>query len=37
MIIKTRPIAETLKRHCHSIWQLYKRPESVFASVELQN
>ena len=23
-----------LKGHCHAIWQLYKKPESVFASVE---
>ena len=26
-----------LKGHCHAIWQLYKQPEGVFASVEFQN
>ena len=26
-----------LKGHCHAIWQLYKKPKSVFASVEFQN
>ena len=26
-----------LKGHCHAIWQLYKKLEGVFASVEFQN
>ena len=26
-----------LKGHCHAIWQLYKKPEGVFASMEFQN
>ena len=26
-----------LKAHCHSIWQLYKKLEGVFASIEFQN
>ena len=26
-----------LKRHCHAIWQLYKMPEGIFASIEFQN
>ena len=26
-----------LKGHCHAIWQLYKRLEEVFASIEFQN
>ena len=26
-----------LKGHCHAIWQLYEKPESVFTSVEFQN
>ena len=29
--------SKSLKRHCHDIWQLYKKPESVFALVEFQN
>ena len=28
---------QTLKRHCHAIWQLYKKLEGVFASIEIQN
>ena len=30
-------MADSLKGHCHDIWQLYKKPASVFASVEFQN
>ena len=30
-------ISDWLKGHCHAIWQLYKKPKSVFASVEFQN
>ena len=26
-----------LKGHCHAIWQLYKKLEGVFASIEFQN
>ena len=26
-----------LKEHCHAMWQLYKKLEDVFASVEFQN
>ena len=26
-----------LKRHCHAIWQLNKKLEGVFASIEFQN
>ena len=29
--------ALTLKGHCHAIWQLYKKLEGVFASIEFQN
>ena len=25
---------ESLKGHCHAIWQLYKKLEGVFASIE---
>ena len=28
---------DTLKGHCHAIWQLYKRLEGAFASIEFQN
>ena len=34
---KLRLHTEILKGHCHAIWQLYKKPESDFASVEFQN
>ena len=27
----------SLKGHCPAIWQLYKKPEGVFASIEFQN
>ena len=27
----------SLKGHCHAIWQLYKKLEGVFASIEVQN
>ena len=27
----------SLKGHCHAIWQLYKKLEGVFASIEFQN
>ena len=27
----------SLKGHCHAIWQLYKRLECIFASIEFQN
>ena len=26
-----------LKGHCHTIWQLYKKPEGILASLEFQN
>ena len=26
-----------LKGHCHGIWQLYKKLEGVFESIEFQN
>ena len=26
-----------LKGHCRAIWQLYKKPEGVFSSIEFQN
>ena len=26
-----------LKGHCHAIWQLYKKLEGVFESIEFQN
>ena len=26
-----------LKGHCHTIWQLYKRLEGAFTSIEFQN
>ena len=26
-----------LKGHCHAIWQLYKKLEGVFASIEIQS
>ena len=26
-----------LKGHCHAIWQLYKKLEGIFASIEFQN
>ena len=26
-----------LKGHCYAIWQLYKKVEGVFASIEFQN
>ena len=29
--------SKSFKGHCHDIWQLYKKPESVFASVQFQN
>ena len=28
---------ESLKEHCHAIWQLYKKLEGVFASIEFKN
>ena len=30
-------IGEYLKGHCHAIWQLYKKLEGVFTSIEFQN
>ena len=30
-------ICASLKGHCHAIWQLYKKLEGVFASIESQN
>ena len=27
---------ERLKGHCHALWQLYKKQDGVFASIELQ-
>ena len=32
-----RRCAHTLKGHCHAIWQLKKKLEGVFASIEFQN
>ena len=29
--------SQPLKGHCHALWQLYKKLEGVFASVEFQN
>ena len=30
-------VTVVLKGHCHDIWQLYKKLEGVFASIEFQN
>ena len=30
-------ILVALKGHCHATWQVYKKPEGVFGSIEFQN
>ena len=30
-------VSYVLKGHCHAIWQLYKKLDGVFASIEFQN
>ena len=34
---RTTWLAKKNRKHCHAIWQLYKKIEGVFASIEFQN